>query len=88
MHAMRIHYYAQGTKAAPWLDLLRAALPGAEVAEWVPGAPPADYVVVWAPPQSRQRAVSAVAIGLIRGPADAGRRSCAHRPSTGASGGR
>lgn len=51
MHAMRIYYYAQGTKAAPWIELLRAALPGAEVAEWAPGAPPADYVVVWAPPQ-------------------------------------
>src|SRR6478609_4129793 len=48
---MRIYYYAQGTKAAPWIELLRAALPGAEVAEWAPGAPPADYVVVWAPPQ-------------------------------------
>ncbi|HEY1226399.1 MAG TPA: glyoxylate/hydroxypyruvate reductase A [Ramlibacter sp.] len=48
---MRIYYFAQGTKAAPWIELLRAALPGAEVAEWAPGAPPADYVVVWAPPQ-------------------------------------
>src|SRR5689334_1800791 len=48
---MRIYYYAQGTKSAPWVDGLRAALPGAKVAEWSPGAPPADYVVVWAPPQ-------------------------------------
>lgn len=48
---MRIYYYAQGTKAAPWVELLRAAFPGAEVAEWAPGAPAADYVVVWAPPQ-------------------------------------
>ena len=48
---MRLYYFAQGTKAAPWVDGLRAALPGAEVAEWSPGAPPADYVVVWSPPQ-------------------------------------
>ena len=39
------------TKVAPWLDGLRAALPGASVSEWTPGAPLADYAVVWAPPQ-------------------------------------
>lgn len=39
------------TKVSPWLDGLRAALPSASVSEWQPGAPPADYAVVWAPPQ-------------------------------------
>ena len=39
------------TKVAPWLDGLRAALPGASVSEWTPGAPLADYAVVWVPPQ-------------------------------------
>jgi glyoxylate/hydroxypyruvate reductase A len=48
---MRIYYFSTGGKAAPWVDALRRELPGAEVAEWQPGAPPADYAVVWAPPQ-------------------------------------
>jgi glyoxylate/hydroxypyruvate reductase A len=48
---MRIVFTASGTKAAPWIDGLKAALPEAEVAEWTPGAPPADHAVVWAPPQ-------------------------------------
>lgn len=39
------------TKVAPWLDGLRAALTGVSVSEWTPGAPLADYAVVWAPPQ-------------------------------------
>ncbi len=39
------------TKVAPWLDGLRAALPGASVSEWKAGCEEADYAVVWAPPQ-------------------------------------
>ena len=39
------------TKVPPWLDGLRAALPGALVTEWKPGNSVADYAVVWAPPQ-------------------------------------
>ncbi len=35
----------------PWLADLRAALPTAAIAEWTPGAAPADYAVVWEPPQ-------------------------------------
>jgi glyoxylate/hydroxypyruvate reductase A len=35
----------------PWLQGLAAALPGADIAVWQPGAPQADYAVVWAPPQ-------------------------------------
>lgn len=48
---MRILYSAPGPKPGPWIDGLRAALPEAEVLEWKPGAPAADYAVVWSPPQ-------------------------------------
>jgi glyoxylate/hydroxypyruvate reductase A len=48
---MRISFCCTDTKAAPWLEGLRRALPDAEVQEWQPGAPPADHAVVWAPPQ-------------------------------------
>ncbi|MDP2742090.1 MAG: glyoxylate/hydroxypyruvate reductase A [Hydrogenophaga sp.] len=40
------------TKPEPWAAGLRAALPGATVSNWKPGDPPADYAVVWAPPQA------------------------------------
>jgi glyoxylate/hydroxypyruvate reductase A len=48
---MRITFCCTGTKAAPWLEGLRNAVPGAIVEEWQPGAQPADHAVVWAPPQ-------------------------------------
>ena len=48
---MRIYFFSPATKAAPWVEGIRAALPQAEVSEWTPGAPPADYAVVWSPPQ-------------------------------------
>jgi glyoxylate/hydroxypyruvate reductase A len=48
---MRISFCCTGTKAEPWLAGLRAALPDADVSVWQPGAPQADYAVVWAPPQ-------------------------------------
>ena len=48
---MRILFHADNTKVAPWLDGLGAALPGAHVEQWQPGAAAADYAVVWAPPQ-------------------------------------
>ena len=48
---MRILFCCTDTKAAPWLEGFRAAFPDAEVAVWSEGAPPADYAVVWAPPQ-------------------------------------
>lgn len=35
----------------PWLAQFSALLPGAVVQGWTPGDPPADYAVVWAPPQ-------------------------------------
>ena len=48
---MRISFCCTDTKAEPWLQGLRAALPGAIVEVWAPGALLADYAVVWAPPQ-------------------------------------
>lgn len=48
---MHVTFCCTDTKAEPWLAGLRAALPGATVSAWTPGAPPADYAVVWAPPQ-------------------------------------
>jgi len=49
---MRVTFCCTDTKAQPWLDGLRAALPGAQLELWAPGASPADYAVVWAPPQA------------------------------------
>jgi glyoxylate/hydroxypyruvate reductase A len=48
---MHITFCCTDTKAEPWLAGLRAALPDASVEVWQPGASPADYAVVWAPPQ-------------------------------------
>ncbi len=49
---MRITFCCAQTQAEPWLMDLRAALPGVDVSLWQPGAPPADYAIVWAPPQA------------------------------------
>lgn len=49
---MKITFCCTDTAAEPWLLGLRAALPAADVTEWQPGHPPADYAVVWAPPQA------------------------------------
>jgi glyoxylate/hydroxypyruvate reductase A len=49
---MRVSLCCTDTAPAPWLEGLRSALPGAEVAQWQPGAALADYAVVWAPPQA------------------------------------
>jgi glyoxylate/hydroxypyruvate reductase A len=48
---MNITLCCTDTKIEPWLEGLRAALPQASVQVWQPGAPQADYAVVWAPPQ-------------------------------------
>ena len=48
---MRITFCCADTKAEPWHQGLSAALPGADITVWEPGAPQADYAVVWAPPQ-------------------------------------
>ena len=48
---MRVVFFEPGAQAEPWLEDLRASLPGAVVEQWVAGVPPADYAVAWAPPQ-------------------------------------
>ncbi|MFZ9297528.1 MAG: 2-hydroxyacid dehydrogenase [Hylemonella sp.] len=48
---MRIIFCCTDIKAEPWLTALRAALPQAAIHNWSPGAEPADYAIVWAPPQ-------------------------------------
>lgn len=48
---MNITFCCTDTKAEPWLQGLQAALPDATISVWQPGAPQADYAVVWAPPQ-------------------------------------
>ena len=48
---MKITFCCTDTKAEPWLQGLATALPGADITVWQPGAPVADYAVVWAPPQ-------------------------------------
>ena len=48
---MRISFSYADTQPEPWLAGLRAALPQSEVEVWSSGAEPADYGVVWAPPQ-------------------------------------
>ena len=48
---MNITFCCTDTKAEPWLHGLQAALPDATISVWQPGAPQADYAVVWAPPQ-------------------------------------
>lgn len=49
---MKIYFCGTDFKPEPWLAALRAALPQASVEAWMPGAPPGDYAVVWAPPQA------------------------------------
>ena len=48
---MNITFCCTNTKAEPWLDGFRNALPGSTVEVWSAGAAPADYAVVWSPPQ-------------------------------------
>ncbi len=50
-YLVKIIFCCTGTKAEPWLDGLRSALPQADVQLWQAGAEAADYAVVWAPPQ-------------------------------------
>jgi glyoxylate/hydroxypyruvate reductase A len=48
---MKILFCCTGAKAEPWVAGLRAEFPADSVEDWTPGAPAADYAVVWAPPQ-------------------------------------
>jgi glyoxylate/hydroxypyruvate reductase A len=59
---MRISFCAQ-TDAAPWIAALQQHLPEAQVEVWHGGAVPANYAIVWAPPQQffdEQTALKAV----------------------------
>ncbi|MDH4481512.1 MAG: glyoxylate/hydroxypyruvate reductase A [Rhodoferax sp.] len=49
---MRITFCCTDTKPEPWLQGLQAGLPKADISLWHSGDPPADYAVVWAPPQA------------------------------------
>ena len=60
---MRIVFSATQMKTQPWVDGLRAEFPDADIEEWQPGAAPADYAVVWRPPQAlfdEQRELKAI----------------------------
>ena len=48
---MKITFCCTDTRPDLWLQGLSAALPSADIRLWQPGAPQADYGVVWAPPQ-------------------------------------
>ena len=48
---MRISFCCSDTKPQPWVDGLKAAFPDAQVSLWSAGDEPADYAVVWSPPQ-------------------------------------
>ena len=48
---MKISFCCTDTKAQPWISGLKKALPMAHIEDWTPGAEPADYGIVWAPPQ-------------------------------------
>ncbi|CAN5559884.1 glyoxylate/hydroxypyruvate reductase A [soil metagenome] len=48
---MNITFCCTNTPPEPWLAGFRQALPRASIDAWAPGAAPADYAVVWSPPQ-------------------------------------
>lgn len=48
---MKIIVSLTDNRPEPWIEGLRAELPGAQIDTWQPGAPQADHAVVWAPPQ-------------------------------------
>jgi glyoxylate/hydroxypyruvate reductase A len=48
---MKLTVCFSGLSADPWVQGLQQALPQASVSAWAPGAAPADYAIVWAPPQ-------------------------------------
>ena len=48
---MNITFCCSNTKADPWIEGIRSALPASSVEVWSEGAAPADYAVVWSPPQ-------------------------------------
>ena len=48
---MRVIFYEPGLATEPWVVALRSLLTNAQVELWIAGAAPADYAVLWAPPQ-------------------------------------
>ncbi|WP_280813937.1 glyoxylate/hydroxypyruvate reductase A [Variovorax sp. TBS-050B] len=48
---MKIIVSLTDNRPEPWIEGLRAELPGAQIESWQPGALQADHAVVWAPPQ-------------------------------------
>jgi len=48
---MKITVCLTDNRPEPWVKALREALPDAQVDAWAPGAPQADFGVVWVPPQ-------------------------------------
>ena len=49
---LKLSFCCVDTDPAPWLDGFRSALPDAEVSAWRSGDSPADYGIVWQPPQA------------------------------------
>lgn len=49
---MRVSFCCTGVKAAPWVEGFNALLGPGVVSEWQAGDAPADYAVVWSPPQA------------------------------------
>ena len=48
---MKLVVYSEGDNSQDLLSGIRAGLPGAQAWAWTPGAPQADYALVWRPPQ-------------------------------------
>lgn len=48
---LRVSFCDPSCEPQPWVDSLRAHLPGMAVENWSDGDAPADYAVAWAPPQ-------------------------------------
>lgn len=48
---MKITFCCTNAPPEPWLAGFRQMLPQASIDAWEPGAAPADYAVVWSPPQ-------------------------------------
>lgn len=76
--APRIVFCAPGAKPDAWLRDLRAALPAASIDAWCDTSGPADYAIVWTPPDAfyaAQPALKAIfnlgagVDGLLRSPA-------------------
>lgn len=49
---MQITFHYESHTAERWMQSLREQLPEATVSAWQPGSAPADYAVVWGPPQA------------------------------------